>query len=764
MKAQYFKKNGREDSLKSLLLVLLLSMAGLMSAQSFTVGDLNYSVNADGVSVAVTGHVDGTAATGSLTIPETVSYDGNDYPVTIIDMHAFENCTGLTGDLIIPNSVTDIDIAAFRRCEGFTGDLVLPNSVITIWDEAFQWCSGLTSLTLPNALNGIGIAAFEGCGGINSFDIPNSLNYIGQGAFVGTGWYNDQPDGVLYKDNCCLGYKGTAPTGDFEIAEGTRLITAFNFTNCVDLTSLTFPNTLERINLFAFSRCTGLSSIETLALMPPALGELVFEDVDLSIPVTVPNGTLEAYQSAWGWSEFTNWVEAPAIAIDEIYVEGFTAPSWGMHPDFDVTVPDGAPYTVDEVTWFYDNDEMAWEDVFSDEEGTYYMLVYLTPEEGYEFDPDATVFFNGDDSINDAAYNDILSDGTFKAYTIDFWVTPPASNIISEIYVKDFIAPMWGEHPNFDVTVPTGAHYAIDEVIWLYNGNEMSEGDVFNDEGGTYYMLVYLIPEEAYVFDPNATVYFNGDASINDVAYNDILSDGTFKAYTIDYYVISPTPSTYTVTATANPSAWGMVRGGGAFLSGETCTLTATANSGYQFLNWTKNGAEVSNNATYTFIVTESATYTANFIQSQTQTYTLTVSCDPTMGAVSGNGTYVAGTEVTVEAFPYKDYVFDHWNDGNSDNPRTITINSNMTLVAMFKGTGVDENGTVLLSVYPNPVRENLRFEGLEHNVTVEIYNSLGMMVKTFIVTANEEINVGDLPSGFYVVRCGRQTIRFVKE
>ena len=762
MNAFYLKKLGKGNLLKSLLLVLLLSMAGLMNAQNFTVGDLNYSVNSDGVSVTVTGHVDGTSATGSLTIPETVTYDDNDYPVTIIGMHAFEHCTGLTGDLIIPNSVTDIDFTAFKECEGFTGDLVLPNSVTMIWDEAFKGCFGLTSLTLPNALNGIGIAAFEGCGGITSFDIPNSLNYIGQGAFVGTGWYNAQLDGVLYKDNCCLGYKGTAPTGDFEITEGTRLITSFAFSECGDITSLVLPNSLERINLFAFDRCTGLTSIETQASTPPSLGEFVFEDVDHSIPVTVPNGTLEAYQSAWGWDEFTNWVETPAAPIDEIYVEGFTAPVWGMHPDFNLTVPADAHYAVDEVSWFYDNDEMSQEDVFSDEEGIYYMLVYITPEEGYEFDPYATVFFDGDAGINDASYNDILSDGTFEAYTVDFQVTVPTSNIIDEIYVEGFTAPAWGEHPDFEVTVPAGSHYGVDEVFWLYNGNEMSEGDVFDDEGGTYYMLVYFMPEEAYVFDPDATVYFNGDATVNDAPYNAIFTDGTFGAYTVDYQVTAPVPSTYTVTATANPSVGGTAEGGGTYSQGDACTLTATANSGYQFLNWTKNGAEVSTRAVYSFTVTESAQYVANFIQSQTVTYTLTVMCDPSMGAVTGNGTYAAGTVVTVEAIPYKGFAFDRWNDGVTANPREVTLDGNMTLVAFFVGTGVDENGEALLGVYPNPARESVRIEGVEENAIVEIYNSLGMMVRTLTVAADEEINVSDLPQGVYMVRCGRRTTRFI--
>ena len=53
-------------AVSAVLFFVLLSAVGMTKAlaQSFTMGDLNYFVNSDGVSVTVTGHVDGTAATG----------------------------------------------------------------------------------------------------------------------------------------------------------------------------------------------------------------------------------------------------------------------------------------------------------------------------------------------------------------------------------------------------------------------------------------------------------------------------------------------------------------------------------------------------------------------------------------------------------------------------------------------------------------------------------------------------------------------------
>ena len=100
---------------RAALLFLLLGVAGLTNvfAQTFTVGNLNYSINDDGATVTVTGHVDGTAATGELVIPESVEMYGTTYPVTTIGNSAFYNCTGLTGSLVIPNSVIAIEYRAF---------------------------------------------------------------------------------------------------------------------------------------------------------------------------------------------------------------------------------------------------------------------------------------------------------------------------------------------------------------------------------------------------------------------------------------------------------------------------------------------------------------------------------------------------------------------------------------------------------------------------------------------------------------------------
>ena len=60
------------------------------------------------------------------------------------------------------------------------------------------------------------------------------------------------------------------------------------------------------------------------------------------------------------------------------------------------------------------------------------------------------------------------------------------------------------------------------------------------------------------------------------------------------------------------------------------------------------------------------------------------VSNDADMGMVTGGGVYKKGTTVQLVAKPASGYQFAKWDDGNTDNPRTITVKSNATYTAVF--------------------------------------------------------------------------------
>ena len=108
--------------------------------------------------------------TGTLTIPDSVTSIGDS---------TFFGCSGLTGSLTIPNGVTSIGDYAFRNCKGFTGRLVIPQNVKTIGEEAFMHCINLQdNIIIPENVVFIGKNAFFNCKGITDVNIAKKKDSI----------------------------------------------------------------------------------------------------------------------------------------------------------------------------------------------------------------------------------------------------------------------------------------------------------------------------------------------------------------------------------------------------------------------------------------------------------------------------------------------------------------------------------------------------------------------------------------------------------
>ena len=73
--------------------------------------------------------------------------------------------------------------------------------------------------------------------------------------------------------------------------------------------------------------------------------------------------------------------------------------------------------------------------------------------------------------------------------------------------------------------------------------------------------------------------------------------------------------NSYVISVSSSPSAGGSVSGGGTYVYGATCTVTATANAGYQFVNWTEGGGVVSSDACYMFAALRNRTLCAHFVE-----------------------------------------------------------------------------------------------------------------------------------------------------
>ena len=140
----------------------------------------------------------------------------------------------------------------------------------------------------------------------------------------------------------------------------------------------------------------------------------------------------------------------------------------------------------------------------------------------------------------------------------------------------------------------------------------------------------------------------------------------------------------HTITTAVSPVEGGTVTGGGTYDEGTDVTLTATANDGYRFVDWTEDGNEVSTEATYTFTVSSDRSLVANF----ERVHAITVAADPEEGGtVTGGSTgfYADGTRLVFAETPNEGYRFVNWTidgiDGGSETTYPLTVRGDLSAV-----------------------------------------------------------------------------------
>ena len=102
----------------------------------------------------------------------------------------------------------------------------------------------------------------------------------------------------------------------------------------------------------------------------------------------------------------------------------------------------------------------------------------------------------------------------------------------------------------------------------------------------------------------------------------------------------------YFISASNSPPAAGSVVGIGYYLYGATSVLTATANFGYRFANWTEGGVLVSQNVSLTNIVTSDRFFVANYVEANTFHVVTTATTPTNVAVMTGAGTYTNGQTV----------------------------------------------------------------------------------------------------------------------
>ncbi len=525
-----------------------------------------------------------------------------------INESAFTNCISLTGSLILPRFVTTIGRYAFEN-SGFTGSLTIPNSVTSIGNGAFGNCEGITGLLI----------------------IGNSVTAIGNSAFF----------------------------------------------RCSGLTSLIIGNSVTSVDSYAFAYCNSLNSMYVLSEVPPTVESYAFYQVASNIPVYVPCGSVEAYQSTSDWNGFSNIIglcSSGTVSVAADPVEGGTVSGAGTF------------------------------------EGGTLCTVIATPNEGYCF---ASWRREGDIVSNDSIYSFIVTgECVLTAHFV------PVGNIVfADANVKALCVENWDTNGDGELSYLEAAKITSLEYVFSYNEEITSFEELqyfiglssignytfeycYNLTSVTFPNTITSIGYNAFAGCSGLTGSLtipNSVTSIGESAFSDcygitglltignsLSSIGSYAFYdcygltsltigssvtsignyafsycdglksiialsempptlgtnafnqvstNIPLYVPCESVEAYqlaegwnvfsniegmcssgTVSVAADPVEAGIVSGEGTYEGGTFCTVTATPNEGYYFANWRKNGCVVSNESSYSFVVTGESVMTAHFV------------------------------------------------------------------------------------------------------------------------------------------------------
>ncbi|MBO5957184.1 MAG: Omp28-related outer membrane protein [Bacteroidales bacterium] len=230
--------------------------------------------------------------------------------------------------------------------------------------------------------------------------------------------------------------------------------------------------------------------------------------------------------------------------------------------------------------------------------------------------------------------------------------------------------------------------------------------------------------------------------------------------------------NSYLVTVEINPKDAGEIIGAGAYELNETVVLKASANEGYEFINWTENGTVVSEEKEYSFTITGDKNIVANF---KPLDYKVTVTIAPdNAGFISGAGDYVYGDVVTLIATANDGFKFISWMENgevvSTSAQYSFTITRDVDLVANFESYEDIEELMSSIRFYPNPVADKLYVVAEVEIDEIGVYDIYGrrQVTETLSHQGDLSIDVSNLKSGIYIViiktSSGIVTKRFVKE
>ena len=651
-----------------------------------------------------------------------------------IGSSAFADCDNLTSVII---NVRNIGQSAFADCDRLS-QVVLDDSVQIIGNNAFANCDYILSINTNARI--IGNTSFTNCDRLVSVTLGDSVQTIGNGAFSGCFRLNNVSLGESITSIGGSAFRGCIRLIKPELPNSISTIGSRAFDGCGDINGkLTFPASITHIGDSAYNGVGTITEIEMKGSTPPTIHAHTFAAVDSLVTVSVPCEAILNYYITDYWENFPNIVGAPPYRLTvvsnnevmgtatvtqqttctnhtaTIYAVALTGYHFLQWNDGITTNPRIIPMTQDSTftAIFVVNNSYitvhANDSTMGSVSGTglygYNAPVTLTATaySGYHF------LRWSDGNTQNPRYLAAVRDSSFTAIFVSNVSTITVAN------ANPGMGNVGGSgvyyYQNL-VSITATANYGYHFVQWN-DGNTQNPRTIIVSQDSAF-TAFFALNTYSIVATSNSTTmgsvsgggqytYLHEMSMTATPAYgyhfvqwNDGVTDNprTLTVTRDSAFIAQFAANSYTLTVAANDATMGSAYGAGSYNYNTTATLSAVANYGYHFTQW--SDAVTDNPRIVT--VLNNATYTAQFA---INSYTLTVqSSNPAIGTTSGSGSYNYLTPVNITALPNVGYHFVQWSDGNTTNPRLVSVTANATYTAQFAinsyAVGVTSNNSTM--------------------------------------------------------------------